>query len=128
MLHGNVKFPANLSVVVPLVRAAIPFGIGAGLVFLAVAIWGVRKGLQLRVLGIRRAVNGAVTVTILRGLAYWTDGWYATARPTWSGGVCGGAAWQARLLPIPLLDWPLVYMIATSICQRRRSVVSAESV
>jgi hypothetical protein len=127
ILHGNITLPGNPSVLSLLIRAMIPFGIGS-LFFLAVALWGARKGLQLRTLGMRQAATVAVTVMIVSGLAFWTDGWYEAARESWSGGVWHGDRWHERLLPIGLLNWPLAYMIASSIWQHRRAAVSPESV
>jgi len=119
MLDGSIRLQGNPSVLFLLIRALIPLGLGPGLLFLAVALWGARKGLQLRTLEIRQTVIVAVTVTILSVLAFWTEGWYETARQTWSGGLWHGEPWQGRLLPMALLNWPLAYMLATSIWQRR---------
>lgn len=77
-------------------------------------------------LGMQRARRGSViarpcvlllsaTVGALTALLTWMQGWEQTALERWSEGMWnpGGPPWQERLLPLLLMNWPIVYLLAT---------------
>lgn len=77
-------------------------------------------------LGMQRARRGSViarpcvlllsaAVAALTALLTWMQGWQQTALERWSEGMWNpsGPSWQERLLPLLLMNWPIVYLLAT---------------
>lgn len=82
---------------------------------------GMRHGLRRGSLNLRPTILLLATIITLDALATWTGGWWRDALVNWSQGTWHGQAeaWQIRLLPLALANWPLVYFIATAIRQHR---------
>jgi hypothetical protein len=86
------------------------------------ALWGASQGLRKPILRPRFAMLLAMAIAVLTTLVTWTSGWLGTAHETWSKGAWRGGVplWQARLLPLLVLSWPVVYLVATACSQNHR--------
>lgn len=96
-----------------LLRHLLPFRISS-LLFLLAALWGARNGVRLHVFALRRSIILAVVIAILTFLITWTSGWYETAQEAWSGGIWRGVPWPVRIIPLAIVSWPVIYILATS--------------
>jgi hypothetical protein len=87
--------------------------------FLIPSILGVYVSFRRRTLRVRQAISLASAIATITVLAAWTGGWWQTARETWSGGALHEPAiWQAPLLSLALVSWPVGYMLATASWRR----------
>jgi hypothetical protein len=102
------------------------------LLFLLGAVWGARSGVRGGALGLWQATIWALSVMVVTALIMWTGGWYeeshslilpwvGTTPESWRGGVWHAGPWPTHLLPLLLVSWPAVYMLAAS-WQRRNEV------
>lgn len=91
------------------------------LLFLLPALAGMRRGRRGRELGMLRTLLLTVTVATLTALVTWMGGWRQVALERWSEGTWnpGGPSWQARLVPLLVVSWPVLYLLA--VCVRNRS-------
>jgi hypothetical protein len=95
-----------LNLMLPMSIPMLPFLLGA--------IWGINRGVRLRVLRFKQVVLLAAVIVILTSLVTWTSGWYETVRQVWSGGAWQPVPWPRRLLPLATASWPVAYMLATA--------------
>jgi hypothetical protein len=79
-----------------------------------------RRGLEL---GIQWTLLWAAAVATLTALTTWMGGWQQSALAKWSGGKWnpGGPSWPERLVPLAVLSWPVLYLLATATGQLRGS-------
>ncbi len=91
--------------------------------FVLPSAWGMLQGLRHGLLTLRPTILLATVVIMFDAPAIWTGGWYRDALITWSQETwhVPPYPWQARLLPLALMNWPLAYLVATAILQRRKS-------
>ncbi|MGA9978248.1 MAG: hypothetical protein WBQ08_06405 [Candidatus Sulfotelmatobacter sp.] len=86
-----------------------------------------RRGLEL---GIQRTSLWAAAVATLTVLTTWMGGWQQSALAKWSEGKWnpGGPSWPERLVPLLVLSWPVLYLLATATVQLRggKSVGAAD--
>ena len=118
LIYGDVSLQ-HVSVPWIVVHALAPLSI-ARMLFLLASLWGVSRGLRPRSLGFPQVFLLTLASAILTALAAWTSGWYETAQETWSGGLWHVSSPQTRLLPLALLSWPVVYILATTSWRSRR--------
>ncbi len=93
--------------------AAFPL-ILESLLFLIPALAGMRRGRCGRKLGMLRTLLLAVSVSALTALVTWMGGWRQVALERWSEGTwnAGGPSWQERLVPLLVVSWPVLYLLA----------------
>jgi hypothetical protein len=96
--------------ILPMSLPMLPFLIGA--------IWGMNRGVRLRVIDLHHALQLAAVVAILTLLLTWTSGWYETVREVWSEGAWHAIPWPRRLLPFATVSWPVAYMLRTASWRR----------
>jgi hypothetical protein len=90
--------------------------------FLLPSIWGLRRGLRVNVLGLRRTILLAATISAITALATWTGGWRQAALETWSKGVLPQKVpWQARLASLAVLCSPVACTLVAAISRRLSS-------
>lgn len=106
----GVQLSRIFGLILPMSLPMLPFLIGA--------IWGMNRGVRLRVLDLRHALPLAAVIAILTLLVTWTGGWYETVREVWSEGAWHAIPWPRRLLPLATVSWPVAYLLA--IASRRR--------
>ena len=84
------------------------------LLFLLPALAGMRQGRRGRKLGMLRTLLLAVTVATLTALVTWMGGWRQVALERWSEGTWnpGGPSWQERVVPLLVVSWPVLYLLA----------------
>lgn len=84
------------------------------LLFLLPALAGMRQGKRRRKLGMLRTLLLAVTVATLTALVTWIEGWRQVALERWSEGTWnpGGPSWEERLIPLLVVSWPVLYLLA----------------
>jgi ribosome modulation factor len=92
------------------------------LLFLIPSLKGMQWARRGRKLGIRGALLLAATVATLTALATWMGGWRQKALEKWSEGKWnpGGPSWQERLVPLLVVSWPAMYLLATLSVQHLR--------
>jgi len=91
------------------------------LLFLLPSITGIRQARSGRRLGMRGAILLAFAVATLTVLVTWIGGWRQIALEKWSEGKWnpGGPSWQERLVPLVVVSWPVVYLLAMLSVQHR---------
>lgn len=90
--------------------------------FLFPSMWGLRLGLRVNALGLRRTILLAATISAITALATWTGGWPQAALETWSKGALPQKVfWQARLASLAVLSLPAAYTVAAAISRRLSS-------
>jgi len=91
------------------------------LLFLVPALAGIRQARLGRRLGVRRTILLASAVATLNVLVTWTGGWRQIALEQWSEGKWnpGGPSWQERFVPLLVVSWPAVYLVALLSVQHR---------
>jgi hypothetical protein len=84
------------------------------LLFLLPALAGMRQGQRGREPGVLRTLLLAVTVATLTALVTWMGGWRQVALERWSEGTWnpGGPSWQERVVPLLVVSWPVLYLLA----------------
>lgn len=87
----------------------------AVLLFLIPALLGMRRAGRSPDIARPYALLFSATVAALTALLTWMQGWQQTALQKWSEGKWdpGGPSWQQRLVPLLVLSWPVVYLLAT---------------
>ena len=113
LLSGNIRFFPWWPLCWRVLSLLFPFSVHA-IVFLGMAIWGMRQGVRLRTLDRHRARTLAVAITILTALMVWMEGWYEEVGEIYSGGAWHGPAWYARLPQLLFVTWPVWYLLVTS--------------
>jgi hypothetical protein len=109
-LPGVQPSTVFLNLILPTTIPMLPFLLGA--------IWGMNRGVRLRVLRFQHVVLLAAVIAILTSLLTWTSGWYETVHEVWSEGAWRAIPWPRRLLPLATVSWPVVYMLATASWRR----------
>lgn len=86
----------------------------ATLLFLIPSLLGMRRARCSPDIARPYALLLSATVAALTALVTWMQGWQQTALEKWSEGKWnpGGPSWQERLVPLLVLCWPLVYLLA----------------
>ncbi len=84
------------------------------LLFLLPSLAGMRQARRGRKLGVQRTMLLTEAVTTLTVLVTWMWGWRQIALEKWSEGTWnpGGASWQERLVPLLIVSWPVLYLLA----------------
>ena len=97
----------------------------ATLLFLIPALRGMRRGRRSSDLARPYALLLFAIVAALTALVTWMQGWQRTALERWSEGKWspGGPSWQERLVPLLILSWPVVYLLATERHHAKRKPV-----
>jgi len=110
--HNLIEFV--LFVVLPLMLETI--------LFLLPALAGIQQARSGRTLGLGRTILLASAVATLTGLVTWSGGWQQIALQKWSEGKWnpGGPPWEKRLVPLLVVSWPVVYLLAM-LCLRHRA-------
>jgi hypothetical protein len=92
------------------------------ILFLLPSIAGIRQGRRRRKLRIPHTLLLAAAVVTLTVLVTWIQGWRQAALEKWSEGKWnpGGPPWQERLIPLLVVSWPIVYLLATACAEHRR--------
>jgi hypothetical protein len=92
---------------------ALPLMLGT-ILFLLPSLAGIRLARSGRKLGMRRTILLASAVATLTVLVTWIGGWQQIALEKWSEGKWnpGGPSWQERLVPLLMVSWPVVYLLA----------------
>ena len=85
------------------------------LLFLIPSLLGMRRARRSSHIARPYALFLSATVSAFTALVTWMQGWQQTALEKWSEGKWnpGGPSWQERLVPVLVLSWPLVYLLAT---------------
>ena len=85
------------------------------ILFLLPALAGIRQARSGRKLGTRRTILLASAVATFTVLVTWIGGWQQIALEKWSEGKWspGGPSWQERFVPLLVVSWPVVYLLAT---------------
>jgi hypothetical protein len=91
------------------------------LLFLIPSLKGMQRARRRRKLANAYTILLAATCATLTALVTWMEGWQQTALEKWSEGKWnpGGPSWQERLVPLVLVSWPVVYLLATLRAQHR---------
>ncbi len=84
------------------------------LLFLLPSLAGMRQARRGRKLGIQRTLLLTAAVAALTALVTWMGGWQQTALEKWSEGTWnpGGPPWHERLVPLLVVSWPVLYLLA----------------
>jgi len=87
----------------------------ATLLLLIPSLVGMRRSLRGAEIGRPFALLFSATVVALTTLVAWMQGWQRIALQRWSEGTWdpGGRTLQQRLVPLLVLSWPIVYLLAT---------------
>jgi len=92
----------------------------ASALLLVSAISGVRHGLRRLALTLPQAGALTIAALVLLAAATWTGGWAHAALVRWGRGVWDpSAGWQDRLFTFSLVNWPVAYLLALAVVQRR---------
>jgi hypothetical protein len=91
------------------------------LLFLLPSLAGMRQARRGRKLGIQRTLLLAAAVATFTALVTWMGGWQQIALEKWSEGTWnpGGPSWQERLVPLLVVSWPVLYLLAVLRVQPR---------
>jgi hypothetical protein len=94
--------------------AAFPLSL-ATLLFLIPALLGMRRAQRGSNIARPYALLLSASVAAATGLLIWMQGWQRAALEKWSEGKWspGGPSWPERLVPLLVLSWPVVYLLAT---------------
>lgn len=97
----------------------------ATLLFLVPALLGMRRGRRSSDIARPYALVLFATVAALTALVTWMQGWQRAALEKWSEGKWdpGGPAWQERLVPLLVLCWPVLYLLAKRHHDKRKPVI-----
>jgi hypothetical protein len=92
------------------------------LLFLIPSLKGMQWARRGCKLGIRGTLLLAATAATLTVLVTWMGGWRQNALEKWSEGKWnpGGPSWQERLVPLLVVNWPVMYLLASRSVQRLR--------
>jgi hypothetical protein len=84
------------------------------LLFLLPSLAGMRQARHGRKLGTQRTLLLAAAVATFTALVTWMGGWQLIALEKWSEGTWnpGGPSWQERLVPLLVVSWPVLYLLA----------------
>jgi hypothetical protein len=83
--------------------------------FLIPSLAGMQWARRGRKLGIQDTLLLAATAATLTVMVMWMGGWRQEALEKWSEGKWnpGGPSWQERLVPLLVVNWPVIYLLAT---------------
>jgi hypothetical protein len=83
--------------------------------FLIPSLAGMQSARRGRKLGIQGTLLLAATTATLTVMVAWMGGWRQKALEKWSEGKWnpGGPSWQERLVPLLVVNWPVIYLLAT---------------
>jgi len=117
-LMPHTALPHNLAQFI--FFAALPLMLET-ILFLLPTLAGIRQARSGRRLGMRGAILLAFAVATLTVLVTWIGGWRQIALEKWSEGKWnpGGPSWQERLVPLVVVSWPVVYLLAMLSVQHR---------
>ena len=89
--------------------------------FFLPSLAGIRQARRGRKLRLLHALLLAAAVITLIVLVTWMGGWRQTALEKWSDGKWspGGPSWQERLVPLLVVSWPVVYLLAMGGAEHR---------
>jgi hypothetical protein len=84
------------------------------LLFLLPSLAGIRQALRGRKLGVQRTLLLTAAVATLTALVTWVGGWQQIALEKWSERTWnpGGPSWQERVVPLLVVSWPVLYLLA----------------
>jgi hypothetical protein len=90
--------------------------------FLLPSILGLRQGVRQDKHPLRHPLWWSAAIITMTVLVTWMTGWRQIGWRAWSGGTWPHhlVSWESRLLPYALASWPVGYLIATALTQRRK--------
>jgi hypothetical protein len=119
-LLGSITFRDGDSIPTILLRWLLPLNPGTA-ALLAAVVYGAVAGVRSRARGTGYLRFPAGTTIVLTTLVFCTGSWKEAAWATWSEGAMQGMRWPSRLLPLTLLSWPAIYMLAIANLRHRRT-------
>lgn len=93
--------------------AVLPLVLEA-LLFWLPSLAGIRQARRGRKLGIQHTLLLTAAVATLTALVTWVGGWQQIALEKWSERTWnpGGPSWQERVVPLLVVSWPVLYLLA----------------